>query len=238
MVSRKNYKIAKQVQKVNSERKYYQLFYIQDMTDGGTATPPTGFTTIRDLTGFPIQGTGRQQRIGNRITLSSIHIKYSVYYPAENTTWNNIDASLAARVIIFQWFDEASGAHTPVMNEILDFSAQMGTGNFVDRQIQVLCPYNKNYSTQFKILYDKIHTIRLNPVYDYLAGTDTWKSTMLSGDDVNQITIYKFTGEVSYITPNAANDGDNHVFMAVLSDSSAAPHPRIEASIRVSYYDS
>lgn len=229
------YKLSKRVQKVLSERKHIDEGYNLSVLDGGTDEPPDDFTTVQWISKLVIQGDGSQQRIGDEITPSSLVIRYNFFYPATTHGFDATDTSVNVRLIVFQWFPLITTTTLPHIAEILDFSQQSGTGDLIP-QLRVLAGYNRDFASQYKILYDKIIPLRLNTFAVNIPSTDNYKTTNLGGDEPREVTIFKMR-PIEYTLDNG-EAGTNQILFLVIGDSSVAPNPTFNAVVRLSYYDS
>lgn len=141
-------------EKKRVERKQFaaaRAFNTWSVIDGPfTAATPGVYNS--NLTAGIVQGIGDDQRIGDMISLESIHIKLGLYnfVGVNANTWVNF------RVIVYQYKSESS---TPLMAELfLSSAANVGntTGTYSPRNIDNMGIYT--------MLYDKIiHTEQGQP---------------------------------------------------------------------------
>lgn len=222
---KRTYKLAKTIQKINSERKYIDEDFNYVISDA-VQSP------IRNVVRGILPGTGHQQRSGDVITPSKFIFTYSIYMPQQGTpvALASLDYSLSIRVLIVQWHEHYVNTSAPTIDRVLDLTVQAGA---VPADARIYAPYVRN-TDEFTVLYDKIHT----PHWIWLpqqAAYTSFQPMMQNGDDVITIKI-KNMKEVSYDPASA--DGYEHILIWVISDSGATPHPVIRGISRFNYYDS
>jgi len=186
--------VKQQIHK-NVETKWYEL--------GQTPTGVDWNGAITRLTSVP-QGTTDSQRVGDKLTIRGIHIKYQI------TTG---DSTQLFRVLVVQW--------KPNTNLITPGVATLLTGVTLGTVNAPLANYVWDYTNQWSILYDKMH--RLDAVS---------KPNVINMKRVN----IKYAKKVVEFFA-AGIEGSNHVYMVMVSDSGAGPHPTIAYQTRVLYDD-
>lgn len=129
----------KQAIKSIAERKFYDNTVIQ--SPAGNNLNDLGFIyALSDLT----QGSGQNQRIGDKCTGNSVEWRGYLYSPGAVTTVPYI----LIRVIFFIWKDDT----TPLLGDILEDPAN-----------PLISPFTHDQAVKRKILYDKTWTQFLDP---------------------------------------------------------------------------
>lgn len=131
-VATKGY-VRKMINK-ESETKYFDL--------GALATGITYAGSVADLTGV-IQGNGDTNRIGDKLRMKHITLKYQL----QQTTGPNM-----FRVIVFQYIGNTQISGAPGANTVLS-GGTLSTAN------APLAMYTWDYRNQYIILYDKLHCL-------------------------------------------------------------------------------
>lgn len=124
------------------------------------------------------------------------------------------DSTQMVRVMLFQWHPNTQ-LLSPIMSDIL-VSTTLSTTN---------APLANNvwdYQNQYTVLYDRVHRL------DSLE-----KASDIVRKNIN--LRYAKKTIVFYAATTAASE---HIYMLVVSDSSAAPHPTIQYQTRLTYDDS
>jgi len=148
------------------------------------------------------QGVGVSQRTGDTVFWKDIFINYSI-------SSENADIFNLARVILFQWHPN-SGLAVPIVTDILQTNL-------------VYSMYDWQFSSQFKILYDKVHV---------MAGTGT--NPTPSGNQ-------GYFGSIPITGPHRAEFsagsalGAEQFYILAISDSVAIPFPTLSIQSRVTY---
>lgn len=136
----------------------------------------------------------------------------SIYY---NLKFILGDTTNFLRVVFFQWHDDRAAA--PTYNDIFDYTLSM-----VPAYSELASPYAvRGGSTKsFTIIKDlQINVDAGNP------------SVVLRG-----FLTKKFTKKVQYGSASSLQ-GNNHIYMMYVSDSSAGPNPSMEGWIRLRFRD-
>jgi len=152
----------------------------------------------------PAVGTGDNERIGDTITVKSLYINYS--FIADDTT--NL-----VRLIVFQWFQDSSN-NPPVAASILEASAS----------IHVQAPYSMNNSQNYRILYDRTHTL----------STDGSSRVVLAKKYITKIPCRKIVFTNS--SGNSANIKKGQIYVLEVSDSSVSG-PDLSCVVKLNYTD-
>lgn len=183
-------KIANRKISSRAEKKYY------DRALTGQAYDWAG--SIVSLTNIP-QGDTDVTRDGDQVYLRSIRMSGDIVIG---------DTTNVARLIIFQWYQDATPAYTDVLS-----SVYQGTVNAVNS------PYHHDGRRQFRVLYDK-------------------RFVMDSDDGIVLFDTGYLRPAKRKINFNAGGtDGENEIFMLALSDSGAVSHPSFNFVCRTTFND-
>jgi len=126
--------IIETVVRRNSELKYY------DVNNGFTF--PIAGSWAADLLSDIAQGQTDQTRVGDRLNLASLHLKYVIYDPSTTLALTGMNT---VRVMVVQWFPMVSSQ--PPLTNILANSADVNSSLVHDNR------------QMFEMLYDKVHPI-------------------------------------------------------------------------------
>jgi len=153
------------------------------------------------------QGVGVRQRTGDDVLHKSISLTYQLVQL-------NADIYSDTRIIVFEWMPN-TGLLVPVLADILDNTAAIG----------LYSHYTWDLRDQYKILYDKIHS---------LSGLTTAPTANSNVNVLNhKIRLPKVKAE--YAT--AATTGSKQIYSLWISDSAIAPFPVISWTSRYNYTD-
>lgn len=198
------------------ETKYLPIFSSSAAVAASTAGVFTSLTQID-------QGPSQNNRIGNQVTLKKISFRMSIV-PAENPaadTYNRV------RVMIFKW-KEDDGVNTPALGEILD-STSTSAGI-----LPVEWPLNHVTRRDYTIIYDKVFT--LNPTFAFnSSGVATGDFSRAESRTIN--VNRKLSGEVMFNGGSGVFTGHGKVYLLVVSDSAAVPHPSYAFAGNIFYKD-
>lgn len=152
-------------------------------------------------------GTGPNQRIGNKVELVSIQCKL---------LFALADATNYIRIVIFQWLEDAGSF--PTWTDLFEFN----TLGLPTTQVERMSPYTLSAGKQgsFRVLYQN----ELN--LDNDNGLQQVKSYINKGFR----KVIDFDTVLSTI-------GTGHLYVMVISDSSAAPHPSVNGYFRMRFKD-
>lgn len=123
------------------------------------------------------------------------------------------DATNLVRVVVFQWHPQTNLV-AATLTEIFQYFA-------IGDNREVLSPYVHDYGDQFRVLYDRLYTLDLASAY-----TKSFKGV---------ISLKRAKKQMAYAA--GGSQGSNQLYIAVLSDSSAASHPTFTYVSRVIYED-
>lgn len=183
-----------------------------------------GGTTFTKLTDIP-QGVNYAQRIGDQITLKSLHIRMKL----TNNQGNTSAIDTVWRVIIFQYF---SNDATPVETELFVPSyANQNSGTAIVGSMSAL---DYNYKTQYRVLYDK--TL-------YTSGSNNQVGTSLLQDNYSRELHFKvplkFAEKKIRFLSNATTNATNNIYMCVATnDVSKGNNPFYAFNCDLRYTDS
>lgn len=197
-----------------------ELKYI-DNSDIATVIDESGNFTLLNALAL---GTAATARVGMRINMRSVHLKYILTAPVYNSI--NTAFLYRSQVRVMLVLDLQPNGATPALSDILeDTTAGIGI---------VSSLYMAN-AARFKILYDKRHTLQASTV----VGT-----TIVYIPDDSQIydeTYMKLSHEVHYSDSNNGDITDiktGALFLVTMcSTASAGQQPAITSYTRVRYHD-
>ncbi len=153
----------------------------------------------------PAQGTGLTQRIGDVTYLHKMYMTYTC-----NAA--NADIYSSMRVIIFQWIPN-NGLVAPVYTDLLQTSADT-----------IYSMYDWNYSDQYRILYDKLHS------FSGTATAPTASTNQCVSEEVSLTSAFK---KVNFTI--GATTCSNSIYVLAVSDSVIAPFPNFVLKTRIEH---
>lgn len=164
-----------------------------------TAVTQSSSPTLLAIDGVP-NGTTDNQKIGSDITAKSFYQKFTLQQ-------GSMPVNCQVRVLVFWW--RGTGACS-LSNILQNTGAGLG----------VLSPYNREYSTDFKVIFDKLYTL-------------------VAGQDAMQVDkIYKSLYRKVQFTGTSGQQTDNTLFYTFISDQTVtASMPLVTAYTRFSYID-
>lgn len=187
-----------------AEKKYYSLAV------DAVAVDSAG--TVTDLTPIP-QGVTVNSRVGDSLYMTSLEFNYQTV-GALGTDNNRVSY---IRVILFQWYPSS----TPSASNIL-----LTTG-----VNSIIAPYNHDKRFEFKILYDKTHTmfntVNLGTGWSNLDGAVCPK--------VKTMVIGGFRHKVNF-SPGLTS-GVNKLYCLVLSNGASGNLPNWSAVSKLNFKD-
>lgn len=197
--------------------------FIYDYANNDTVTR-SGY--IYDLTDIQ-RGTQSFARIGDDITFIRLMFRYEVFQ--RDSILLNLDSHNNIRLILLQWKPEYS-KDPPLPEKILELDTSIGND-------PTLASYNADRRKDYTILYDKLHILTGEPVYNgssvtYYSGPSSYKTgrSFIYSKRVPNKTI-TFSSEFT------AGYGKNHIILLAVSDSAVVPSPEISFSSQFSYTD-
>ena len=167
------------------------------------------------------QGTGMGQRTGNRVTLKAARLTY--WWEIPPTGWTG-DEFNTIRLMVFQYklsgtanvptFDEITHSATAdVFIRTIDLEQRKNIVLLYDKTTRLVAPTSANSSANYKI-YNGSHYFR---------------------DDV-KLDLRYCAKDIRYDDDGATN-GDNHLWMVAVSDSTVTNHPAMYIHTEVLYTD-
>ncbi len=172
-----------------------------DMVVASTNFTNAGY--LVQMTGLG-QGTQNGQRTGDVITVRKFTLNYRIYS-------QNSDAFNTCRILVFRW--------KPNSTLVSPTLASVTNGTSITSSMWM---YDWQYSSQFVILYDRIH---------FLAGTAT--APDVSGTQGASFEI-PLNLRLEY-TGTGSTDHSNGLYLLAMSESAVPPHPAIEWMSRIQY---
>lgn len=168
-----------------------------------SALKPLETTAIMTNISNVVRGTASTQRIGDKVSGNNITFRYDIRI--DTTQVYNF-----MRVIIFDWGGSTQFTGLPpVAGNILEFA-------------DTNSPYKVNPAYQFRILYDKLHTVNT-------GGAPTV---------IEKGTIPLNNREYAWLGPNASDYGYRQVWMMLMSDTNTTANaPIFNGTIRFSFKD-
>lgn len=176
------------------------------MTDSGGVINNTTTAVFADVSLIP-QGDGDSQRTGDQTNLRSVDFRYIVR--------NSSGIPSTARVIVFQWF-LISNSPAPAQATIL-----LPPTTTVD----VCAPYAHDNRYNFRILYDRVHSL-------VSTNAATPSETSIQFKKVFLKKIPKKNAQFQQTT----TAGINHIFVMTLGDR-ATTVSTIEWNAKLNYSD-
>ena len=172
-----------------------------DVTTNASVLSTGTITSLSSVT----QGVTVVQRIGDTIFWKDMYLNYTLEAI-------NADVFTTSRIIIFQWHPNSALA-VPTVNDIL-------------QSPNLTSMYDWQFSNQYTILYDKVHS---------QAGITA--APTISGNQAffGRINTIPCTKKVQY-SP-AASTGAELIYMLFISDSLIAPFPNLSCQSRITFTD-
>jgi len=194
----------------------------KDTSDGGSTIDESGNITLLNALAL---GTAATARVGMRINMRSVHLKYIITGPTYTSTNSAFAQYAHARVMLV--LDLQPNGATPTLSDILeDTTAGIG----------ILSPIYLANGARFKVLYDKRHVVNAQTV---IAAANTTQNTMLLS--VYDEIYLKLSHEVQYSDSNNGDITDiktGALFLVTLtSNASAGQQPGITSYARVRFHD-
>ncbi|AXQ65943.1 MAG: coat protein [Cressdnaviricota sp.] len=123
---------------------------------------------------------------------------------------SSTDVRNTIRIVVFRWNDTTA----PLMSNVL-------SPTFADKTI---APYTwANSGTKLKILHDSVHAMNWS--------AESWRS------DIAYRIPFSATDQIRYNGTGAGDGEFGRVFLLMVSDSAATPHPSAELVSRLVYRD-
>jgi len=214
-----------------AEKKYYDIVFTALPGGTGPGSPLSIGGSVFLLTAVP-QGLTDQQRIGDKVTGTSLEVNYNIspaaiavisgYYPAK--LW-------VTRIIIFIWLDDTA----PNPSDVTDISTFLSGG-----LTYPIAPLDHDRKVKRKVLYDKTHTQWCD-----FTNTTTGNYTACMLPSITRrfsIPLTKLRGKLDTINFQAATTtAVNHIYMLAYSNATVAAAPlsgwSFDVGMRYNYID-
>lgn len=195
---------------INAQATWWDAYIsISPSTSGGYTN--IGLTDI-------IKGTSANQRIGDKIELKSISMKFFV--SLLNGSALNADAFNNIRIILVQFPQPMTSGVGVLPSDVLE------TGD-------VLSHYKKDSKVKYKILFDSLYYLDNQGFGSGAASNPVW--TPATTHQKRCFKDIKFPKGLS-VTYNSSNVVvANDVQLLMVSDSSLTPHPNVQGRIRLNF---
>jgi len=180
--------------------------YFEDPITDAFGIPSSGVTYQLSL--IP-QGDTDVTRDGDRLTLTSVNIRGSVYCG---------DVTNIVRVIFFQWRPQSFPSVSDILSKGED-GTNVGVHSF----------YNHDKRSEFKILSDRTYSLAGYGTTTSPYGVDTEK---LFNINISK----KLIKNLQYVN-GSTSVGSNQIHYIAISDSDATPNPTLTFKIRINYID-
>lgn len=181
-----------------------------------TASALTGVTYTGALIPFspPAAGTGVNQRVGDKVTVKELQLKYEVV---------GYDTTNLLRVLIFKWNNDDS-VYSPGVGSVFG-AGDLATG------YAPLSRYNWDNlkGKDFEILYDECHALSFNNTTAAPGSECHVKSVRLFGRRLGSVPVIQLN--------SGAVTGKGNYYVLVISDSAVAGHPKVAYTMRMLYTD-
>jgi len=159
------------------------------------------------------QGDLNNQRIGDIIKLKKLELKYNVAGQAATATYASV------RVMLVQWYPldydiSTSLGEPPTFAELLKSVAGVSAP---------ISPINPEFKDEFKVLYDKTHTIHSLDQGSSVANA--------------RVTVKKF-GHNKIDFYDGGTYGNGQLYLVLISDDGLVPYPSVNWATMLYYTDS
>lgn len=214
-LTKKQRKEVKTITKRSMETKWFPVFQSLSPSTSGSFVNLTSIGT----------GDTFDKRDGNRINPFYMSLRCTIEPPNSllaNDHYNEV------RVIVFKWREDNGVTAPSVVGDIL---STLGSSYVTP----VLYPYSFVKRNQYKILYDKTYTLSPTWAFDSSGNpTNQWSR-------VGPITFRiakKLAGNIDYTSSSTlSGTGFGNIYLLVVSDSSATPHPVFKFDGFIKYKD-
>lgn len=163
------------------------------------------------------QGTGQNDRVGNRITGKSVNVKMQLKIGdgVSNDAYNQI------RCIIIKYTTD-DPADTPNLSDILETT----TASSEELMVSM---YKRDSDYRFNVLHDHVYDLYWRNSSGFTAGSG-------GAPQIRTFSFHKKLNDLS-IRYNNSGDPTTELLMFVVSDSGVVTHPEICYSTRFYYTD-
>lgn len=208
----------------NTEIKYINNFDVQ-LGNRPTTTLPAQFCFTSQVT----QGTGREDRIGAKIFVRKLNLKFQI---RANSAATNPETYV--RILIIRDKQPASATVGPIYNDLFDFPAPLPTSAAIDQGATTMA-----FTMQtFKKMNDRIKG-RFQWLFDKWVKVSNDEGTGHSTITFNKIiNVFKpaYYGDL----PSDGDRGPGHIYMYLVSNEgkqSNTAWPDVNYSCRMSFTD-
>lgn len=194
----------------------------KDTSEVGTVIDESGNITLLNALQL---GTAATSRVGMRINMRSVHLKYLITGPTYATLNGSFAQFAHTRVMII--LDLQPNGATPALSDILeDTTAGLG----------IVSPIYLANGARFKVLYDKRHVVTPNNI---VAANNVIQTTALMS--IYDEIYLKLSHEVQYSDSNNGDITDiktGALFLVTLtSNATAGQQPGITSYTRLRFHD-
>ena len=193
--------------------------YIDTQGESALIDETAGFLLINGLQ----QGVTSVTRIGQRVTMKSIHLKIVVTGQQVTTAPNLNVFNNVARIMLV--YDLQPNGATPLASDLLDTH----TGGTA-----IIAPLNKQWTQRWKVLWDK----RFPVMNSY---TPAGGAGLAANSQIFDEVYLNLNHNVEYTNTSTGTVGDIKTgalwFVAVSNTSDTAQQPRMAYYIRIRYTD-
>jgi len=208
----------------------------QFLNNGETAEDVPSSGVVTDLTDIILQNNTPFGRIGDLIHLKSVSVDVRVM-ASTGGFFLAADSYNYVRCIVFRYNGDGAPSSSQALGQIFEIPSDPAPIHhpFLYR--------NVDFMPQYNVLYDR--RVKVTPVLNY-TGTDNDVVTYnVSGPSALGHFRIRLSGKklgsknVRYSSAGGdASTTHGGVFLMLISDSSASPHPQVFYNARVSYTDS
>lgn len=176
-----------------------------------------------------IQSVANDGRVGDEIQLEKCTFNFDcIASQAALGSWLAGDAYNNLRVIIFRWYENSLN-YSPVVADVINTGLLSYT---------YLAPYNYDSINEgsLHVCYDKTFILENTP---YWNGSTTLFASGQSSihNDLNHQLYGRKLGKKKVIFNDALLTGSNQLFILLVSDSAATPHPYAQWNSTIHYTD-
>ena len=209
----------------------------------GTYAPTLDATVSAGGTGSSTSALPDNLRIGNKITVKSIHFRGNLEVaqslPVIPTETDNQIRLLA---VLFPDYDSTNTlSSAQIVKQVLQQYDGGVTGSALSPYAAIYSPYkaridnvNAQAMVKYKVLYDKKFDLFNNRQATNANGAYSKQNWRL---DFNIKLKFKRGLVVTYDKPLSTEPSINNIVLMAVSDSSAPPHPAIRVISRMKYMD-
>lgn len=163
-----------------------------------------------------VQGTGDTERIGNKITAKSLHLRWQLKIGESSVVPNDAYNQIRLMVIKYETDDPS------IAPSATDFLENL---NVLNPEEVMVSPYKRDSNYQFNIMYDKIHNLYWGNNSGGTGGAPRLKNGVLKFKLRDKNIRYASMGPKTKI------------ILLAISDSGATPSPNLAFHSRFYYTD-